>query len=211
MGQLAGIASFGPLLLTDPEAWTRTVEVNLIGAFRTVRAALPAVIAARGYVAVTGVAGVLRTRARHVGVLRLEGGRRGHVQRAADRAHAHGVAVGTIRELDRHRHGAQAAAEHLAYRRLRAAVGPPFKRTYPVDRAARPASPTGSTGARSGSARRASYGSRTCCERRWRRARSSATSCARGALTIERLFAERVADRGRLETSMSERVAARLS
>ena len=49
----AGVASFGPLLLTDPEAWTRTVEVNLIGAFRTVRAALPAVIAARGYVAVT--------------------------------------------------------------------------------------------------------------------------------------------------------------
>ncbi|HEX2411290.1 MAG TPA: SDR family NAD(P)-dependent oxidoreductase, partial [Solirubrobacteraceae bacterium] len=49
----AGIASFGPLALTDPEAWERTIEVNLLGVFRTVRAALPAVIEARGYVAVT--------------------------------------------------------------------------------------------------------------------------------------------------------------
>jgi len=49
----AGIASFGPLALTDPLAWERTIEVNLLGAFRTIRAALPAVIEARGYVAVT--------------------------------------------------------------------------------------------------------------------------------------------------------------
>ena len=49
----AGIASFGPLQLTDQAAWGRTVEVNLLGAYHTVRAALPAVIARRGYVAVT--------------------------------------------------------------------------------------------------------------------------------------------------------------
>src|SRR3954469_2344510 len=49
----AGIASFGPVQLTDPEAWVRTIDINLIGAYRTVRAALPAVIQARGYVAVT--------------------------------------------------------------------------------------------------------------------------------------------------------------
>jgi NAD(P)-dependent dehydrogenase (short-subunit alcohol dehydrogenase family) len=48
----AGIASFGPLGATDPIAWERTIEVNLLGAFRTVRAALP-VIESRGYVAVT--------------------------------------------------------------------------------------------------------------------------------------------------------------
>ena len=49
----AGIASLGPLQLTDPRAWARTVEVNLLGAYHTVRAALPALISQRGYVAVT--------------------------------------------------------------------------------------------------------------------------------------------------------------
>ena len=49
----AGIASFGPLALTEPEAWERTIEINLLGAFRTIRAALPAITASGGYVAVT--------------------------------------------------------------------------------------------------------------------------------------------------------------
>jgi NAD(P)-dependent dehydrogenase (short-subunit alcohol dehydrogenase family) len=45
----AGIASFAPLLLTDPAAGARTVEVDLLGAYRTMHAALPEIIAARGY------------------------------------------------------------------------------------------------------------------------------------------------------------------
>jgi len=48
----AGIASYGTVRGTDPEAWVRTIEVNLIGAFHTVRAALPHVIDRRGYVLV---------------------------------------------------------------------------------------------------------------------------------------------------------------
>jgi NAD(P)-dependent dehydrogenase (short-subunit alcohol dehydrogenase family) len=49
----AGIASFGPLLHTDPLAWRRVIDVNVLGVMHTVRAALPAVLAARGYVLVT--------------------------------------------------------------------------------------------------------------------------------------------------------------
>jgi NAD(P)-dependent dehydrogenase (short-subunit alcohol dehydrogenase family) len=49
----AGIASFGPLLHTDPGAWQRCLDVNVMGVFNTVRAALPAVVAQRGYVLVT--------------------------------------------------------------------------------------------------------------------------------------------------------------
>jgi NAD(P)-dependent dehydrogenase (short-subunit alcohol dehydrogenase family) len=48
----AGIAGFGTVHTTDPEAWVRTIDVNLVGAFRTVRAALPAIIERRGYVLV---------------------------------------------------------------------------------------------------------------------------------------------------------------
>ena len=48
----AGIGSFGTILGVDPEAFRRVIEVNLIGVFHTVRAALPAVIERQGYVLV---------------------------------------------------------------------------------------------------------------------------------------------------------------
>ncbi|MBB4661560.1 SDR family oxidoreductase [Conexibacter arvalis] len=46
----AGIATGGTVRSIDPAAWERVVEVNLFGSWRTVRAALPHVIARRGYV-----------------------------------------------------------------------------------------------------------------------------------------------------------------
>lgn len=46
----AGIANFGPLRTMDPAQFRRILEVNLVGAFLTLRAALPHVVAARGYV-----------------------------------------------------------------------------------------------------------------------------------------------------------------
>ena len=46
----AGVAAFGPLAHVDPQAWKRCVEVNVFGVFNTVRAALPALMRARGYV-----------------------------------------------------------------------------------------------------------------------------------------------------------------
>ncbi len=49
----AGIASFGPILLTDLDAFKRCVEVNIFGTLNIVRAALPAVIEQRGYVLAT--------------------------------------------------------------------------------------------------------------------------------------------------------------
>jgi NAD(P)-dependent dehydrogenase (short-subunit alcohol dehydrogenase family) len=49
----AGIAAFGPLLYTDPAAWRRCIDVNVMGVFNTVRAALPAVLQSQGQVVVT--------------------------------------------------------------------------------------------------------------------------------------------------------------
>ena len=49
----AGIAAFGPLLLTDLDAFKRCIEVNVFGTLNMVRAALPAVVAQRGYVLAT--------------------------------------------------------------------------------------------------------------------------------------------------------------
>ncbi|WP_205873323.1 SDR family oxidoreductase [Mycobacterium camsae] len=46
----AGIASYGSVLTVDPEAVKRVIDVNLMGVFYTVRAALPSIIDRRGYV-----------------------------------------------------------------------------------------------------------------------------------------------------------------
>jgi NAD(P)-dependent dehydrogenase (short-subunit alcohol dehydrogenase family) len=133
----AGIASFGPLALTDPDAWERTIEVNLLGAFRTVRAALPAVIEARGYVAVTAS---LASFAHSPGFSSYSASKAGVEAMCnslrIELAH-HGVDVATIHptwiDTDMVR---EAEHELRAYQRLRATLKPPFKKSYPVERAA---------------------------------------------------------------------------
>jgi NAD(P)-dependent dehydrogenase (short-subunit alcohol dehydrogenase family) len=45
----AGIATGGPLRLVAPETVEETIDVNLLGVWRTVRAALPYVVERRGY------------------------------------------------------------------------------------------------------------------------------------------------------------------
>ena len=48
----AGIGSFGSVLATDPDDFRRVLEVNVLGVFHTVRAALPSVLDRKGYVLV---------------------------------------------------------------------------------------------------------------------------------------------------------------
>ncbi|MCV7230411.1 SDR family oxidoreductase [Mycolicibacterium komossense] len=48
----AGVEHWAPVLTVEPEAFRRVIETNLIGVFNTVRAALPSIIAHRGYVLV---------------------------------------------------------------------------------------------------------------------------------------------------------------
>ncbi len=45
----AGVASGGPFIDSDPVAWRRVIEVNLIGSAVTCRAFLPVLIESRGY------------------------------------------------------------------------------------------------------------------------------------------------------------------
>lgn len=46
----AGIATYGSVLQVDPDAVKRLLDINVLGAFHTVRAALPSIIERRGYV-----------------------------------------------------------------------------------------------------------------------------------------------------------------
>ncbi|MEU5401031.1 SDR family oxidoreductase [Streptomyces sp. NPDC005963] len=45
----AGVAAGGPFVDSDPDAWRRVIEVNLIGSAVTGRAFLPLLVASRGY------------------------------------------------------------------------------------------------------------------------------------------------------------------
>ncbi|MFJ6697339.1 SDR family oxidoreductase [Streptomyces sp. NPDC091272] len=45
----AGVASGGPFVDSDPEAWRRVIEVNLVGGAVTARAFLPVLLESRGY------------------------------------------------------------------------------------------------------------------------------------------------------------------
>ncbi|WP_052059171.1 SDR family NAD(P)-dependent oxidoreductase [Rhodococcoides fascians] len=49
----AGVSVFGPVDLLPDDAWKRVLDVNLVGAHNIVRAALPALLRSRGYVAMT--------------------------------------------------------------------------------------------------------------------------------------------------------------
>lgn len=206
----AGIASFGPLAATDPTAWTRTIEINLLGAFRTVRAALPAVVASRGYVAVTASLasfahppGMSAYSASKAGIEAMCNALRFEV------AH-HGVEVGTIHptwiDTAMVREGDE---EQPAFQRLREAARPPFRKTYPVQRAA--------GNIADGFERR----SRRICTPPFIRAahllRAALTTRAferdylKAAPEIVSLFDAQVTQRGSLEASLSDRTRDRLA
>jgi NAD(P)-dependent dehydrogenase (short-subunit alcohol dehydrogenase family) len=130
----AGIGAGGPVELIEPEAWARVVQVNLIGAFHTVRAALPEVIRARGHVAITAS---LASFAHAPGLSAYTASKAG-VEAFADALRvevAHqGVTVSTLHpswiDTDMVREG---DAESAAFQRLRASLRPPFAKTHPVD------------------------------------------------------------------------------
>lgn len=52
----AGIANMGTVSIVDIEAMARVIEVNVIGTMRTIKAALPHIIASRGYVLIVSSA-----------------------------------------------------------------------------------------------------------------------------------------------------------
>ncbi len=130
----AGIGMGGPVELVDPQAWAQVIQVNLIGAFNTVRAALPEVIRARGHVAVTAslasfghAPGLSAYTASKAGVeafadaLRVEVAHQGVTVSAL---HPTWIDTDMVRDGD---------AESATFARLRASMRPPLSRTYPVD------------------------------------------------------------------------------
>jgi NAD(P)-dependent dehydrogenase (short-subunit alcohol dehydrogenase family) len=130
----AGIASYGSVLQVDPATFKRVLDVNVLGVFHTVRAALPALIESRGYVLVVSslaafapAPGLVAYNASKAGVEHLGNALRVEV------AH-HGVEVGVAHmswidtPLVR-----DAKADLGAFREMISGLPGPMSRTLPVE------------------------------------------------------------------------------
>ncbi len=132
----AGIASFGPLLLTDIAAWQRCVEVNVFGTLNIVRAALPAVIAQCGYVLATASISSFA----HPPAVSSYAASKAAVEAMCNswriELAAHGVGVGTIYASWVQTPLVTEGEMHPAFVRLKRTTPALLRRVMPVDRAA---------------------------------------------------------------------------
>ena len=133
----AGMASFGPLAHTDPKAWRRCIEVNVMGSFHTVRAALPAVQAARGYVCLTASVSSFA----HPPLMSAYAASKAAVEAMANawriELAAHGVGVGVVHASWVRTPLVEEGELHPAFIRLRQTVPAPMRQAMTPREAAR--------------------------------------------------------------------------
>ncbi len=91
----AGIATYGSVLGSIRRRSRPLVDVNVVGVFHTVRAALPSVIERRGYVLVVSSLAAYRRGAGHGAVQRLQGRRRAFANALRLEVAHRGVDVGS--------------------------------------------------------------------------------------------------------------------
>ncbi len=133
----AGVAATGFVRSMDPAAFERTVEVNLIGVWRTVRACLPHVIERRGYVLVIAS---LAAAAHGPGLAPYAASKAG-VEAFADSLRSEirhlgvDVGVGYFAFLDTEL--VRGADTHPVFGSLRSQMPGPFGKTYPLGDAVR--------------------------------------------------------------------------
>jgi NAD(P)-dependent dehydrogenase (short-subunit alcohol dehydrogenase family) len=129
----AGIATGGPLRLVGPDTVEDTIEINLLGNWRTVRAAVPHVLSRRGYILVVSSAAAFAPMpglgaycASKAGVEALS-----RVLRAELAPHGVGVGVAYYLFLDT---PMVSGGEQMAsFRELKGGLPGPIGRTYPLE------------------------------------------------------------------------------
>ncbi|MGQ0840328.1 SDR family oxidoreductase [Actinokineospora sp.] len=128
----AGIAAAGFVRSIDPAAFERTIEVDLLGVWRTVRVTLPQVVERRGYVlvisslaAITHAPGMAAYAAAKAGVEAFANCLRAEVRHLGVRvgvAHPTWIATDLVNGADK----------HPVFGPLRASMPGPLGKTYPV-------------------------------------------------------------------------------
>ena len=132
----AGIASFGPLRLTDIDAWKRCIDVNVFGTLNVVRAALPFVIDQRGYVLATASVSSFA----HPPCVSSYAASKAAVEAMCNswriELASHGVAVGTIYASWVQTKMVTEGDMHPAFVRLKSTMPPFMSRAMPAQQAA---------------------------------------------------------------------------
>ncbi len=131
----AGIASSGPMQPTDPAAWRRTIEVNLVGALLHDPGGAAGSDRAARLRGRDGVAGFLRARSAMSAYCASKAGVEAMANSLRAEVAHHGVDVATIHPTWIDTDMVREAYEASAFEVMRTALKPPFKRTYPVERA----------------------------------------------------------------------------
>ena len=133
----AGIAPFGTVATIDPDAFERTIEVNLLGVWRTVRTALPHVVERRGYIlSIASLAAALHPpmlahyAATKAGVEAFCDSLRAEIAHTGTRV---GVAYFSFIDTDMVREGLDSPSANV----LRDATPGPFSKTAPLSAAGR--------------------------------------------------------------------------
>jgi NAD(P)-dependent dehydrogenase (short-subunit alcohol dehydrogenase family) len=128
----AGIGPMGMVRSTDPAAFERTIEINLLGVWRTVRACLPQVIERDGYVLViASLAAALHTPGMAAYCASKAGAEAfGNSLRAEVKNLGVDVGVGYFSFIDTDL--VRGADSHPALGHLRGEIPGPFGKTYPL-------------------------------------------------------------------------------
>jgi NAD(P)-dependent dehydrogenase (short-subunit alcohol dehydrogenase family) len=130
----AGIASFGTVAVTDPDAFVRTIEINVLGVFHTIRAALPHVIARRGHILVVSSVAAFAPSAGMAAYCASKAGAEALASSLSGEVAHHGVTVGSVHpswiDTDMVR---DAAADLEGFRRMRKLLPWPVHATTSVE------------------------------------------------------------------------------
>jgi NAD(P)-dependent dehydrogenase (short-subunit alcohol dehydrogenase family) len=128
----AGSAAFGTVRSIDPDAFERTIDINLLGTWRTVRAALPHLIERRGYALMNASV----TAASHSPGLAAYSASKAGVEAFADALRIevaeHGVGVGVAYFSWIATDLVAAGDGHPAFAFMRSKLRGPFGRTHPL-------------------------------------------------------------------------------
>lgn len=131
----AAISGWGPVLVSERQAWERTLETNVLGTWRTVHAALPHLIASKGYLLIVS-SGMASSPGPAVSAYAASKAALESLGRSLriELAH-HGVAVGVAYYSFLDTPMVDAIEANPAAMRARAAMPAPVRRTYPLGKA----------------------------------------------------------------------------
>ncbi len=128
----AGVAAGGPLLLADPVAYDRVIEVNLLGSVRTVRAFLPDVVRARGYLLQVASLAAMAPAPMMGAYCASKSGVEAFAHSLRAEVRHHGVDVGVAYLSWTDTDMVRGADERDGLREMRQRMPGPLGRTYPV-------------------------------------------------------------------------------